>query len=149
MDMNKLLEDAKDEPAGVAARSADGRLFFIPNGEAERFAVEDSDMYERLIASRGSAPVANADSLYPCVLARDCLDSHKVSAKWRRICTSILTIAFDLSLAERTVAMRKAEPAKLPGKKTPPTLILKRSKDGGTELGPIPRSVPEAKIPKK
>lgn len=38
---------------------------------------------------------------------------------------------------------------KLPGKKTPPTLILKRSKDGGTELGPIPRSVPEAKIPKK
>jgi hypothetical protein len=38
---------------------------------------------------------------------------------------------------------------KLPGKTKPPTLILKRSKDGGTELGPIPPPVPEAKIPKK
>jgi hypothetical protein len=33
--------------------------------------------------------------------------------------------------------MRKAEPAKLPGKKVPPTLILKRAKNGGTELGPV------------
>jgi hypothetical protein len=46
---------------------------------------------------------------------------------------------------ERTTPMRKAEPAKLPGKKPPQNLILKRSKDGGTELGPVP----EPKIPKK
>ena len=45
--------------------------------------------------------------------------------------------------------MRKAEPAKLPSKKMPPTLILKRAKNGGTELGPVPPPVPEAKIPKK
>jgi hypothetical protein len=38
---------------------------------------------------------------------------------------------------------------KLPGKTKPPTLILKSGKNGSTELGPIPRSVPEAKIPKK
>jgi hypothetical protein len=45
--------------------------------------------------------------------------------------------------------MPKAEPQKLPGKKAPPTLILKRGKNGSTELGPIPPPVPEAKIPKK
>jgi hypothetical protein len=50
---------------------------------------------------------------------------------------------------ERTKAMRKAEPAKLPDKKTPPKLIMKRTKDGGTEIGPIPPAVPEPKIPKK
>jgi hypothetical protein len=46
-------------------------------------------------------------------------------------------------------SMRKAEPAKLPDKKTPPKLIMKRTKDGGTEIGPIPPPVPEPKIPKK
>jgi hypothetical protein len=45
--------------------------------------------------------------------------------------------------------MAKVEPQTLPGKKTPPTLILKRGKNGSTELGPIPPPVPEAKIPKK
>jgi hypothetical protein len=45
--------------------------------------------------------------------------------------------------------MKKAEPAKLPDKKTPPKLIMKRTKDGGTEIGPIPPPVPEPKIPKK
>ena len=50
---------------------------------------------------------------------------------------------------ERTKPMPKVEPQKLPGKKTPPTLILKRAKNGSTELGPIPPPAPEAKIPKK
>jgi hypothetical protein len=45
--------------------------------------------------------------------------------------------------------MRKAEPAKPTGKKPPQNLILKRSKNGGTELGTIPPPVPEPKIPKK
>jgi hypothetical protein len=45
--------------------------------------------------------------------------------------------------------MSKPESAKLPDKKTLPLQILKRSKDGGTELGPIPPPVPEPKIPKK
>jgi hypothetical protein len=45
--------------------------------------------------------------------------------------------------------MSKAESGKPPGKKTPPNLKLKRKKDGGTELGPIPPPVPEPKIPKK
>jgi hypothetical protein len=58
MDINELLEDAKDEPSGVTVSSADGRLFFIPDSEAERFAVENSEMYERFVASRDSAPVA-------------------------------------------------------------------------------------------
>jgi hypothetical protein len=45
--------------------------------------------------------------------------------------------------------MRKAKSATPPGKKPPQKLILKRSKDGGTELGPIPPPVPAPKIPKK
>lgn len=58
----------------------------------------------------------------------------------------------DVTLKRGAVRAAEAEdPAtkKLPGKKTTPTLILKRSKDGGTELGPIPSPVPEAKIPKR
>jgi len=56
----------------------------------------------------------------------------------------------DVTMKRGAVASAQARDVeKLPNKKTPPTLILKRSKDGGTELGPIPRSVPEPKIPKK
>jgi hypothetical protein len=43
--------------------------------------------------------------------------------------------------AERNTATSRAEPGKLPGKKTPPNLILRRKKGGGTELGPIPPPV--------
>ena len=45
--------------------------------------------------------------------------------------------------------MRKLEPAKLLATKTSPTSILKRGKNGSTELVPIPPPVPEPKIPKK
>jgi hypothetical protein len=87
MDINELLEDAKDEPAGVTARSADGRLFFIPDSETERFAIQDSGLYRAFIAAGGRTFSAKSDSLYPCVLAADWLGSHSPrSAKWRRIC---------------------------------------------------------------
>jgi len=58
----------------------------------------------------------------------------------------------DVTLKRGAVRAPEAEDPsmkKLPGKAKPPTLILKRGKNGSTELGPIPRSVPEAKVPKK
>jgi hypothetical protein len=88
MDISKLLEDAKDEPAGVLARSADGRLFFIPDTDADRFAIQDSGLYRAFVAARGGTSSGEAASLYPCDMAADWLASHSPrSAKWRRICT--------------------------------------------------------------
>jgi hypothetical protein len=58
----------------------------------------------------------------------------------------------DVTLKRAAVRASEAEDPSvknLPGKTKPPTLILKRGKNGSTELGPIPRPVPEAKIPKK
>lgn len=87
MDIGKVLQGAEDEPAGIVARSADGRLFFIPDAEAERFAIQDSGLYRAFIAAGGGTSSAKPDSLYPCVLAADWLGSHSPrSAKWRKIC---------------------------------------------------------------
>jgi hypothetical protein len=87
MDISEVLQGAEDEPAGIIARSADGRLFFIPDVEAERFAIEGSELYTAFIAARGGTSPAKPNSLYPCVLAADWLGSHSPhSAKWRRIC---------------------------------------------------------------
>jgi hypothetical protein len=43
----------------------------------------------------------------------------------------------------------KREAATPSGKQVPPTLMQKRAKNGGTDLGAVPPPVPEAKIPKK
>jgi hypothetical protein len=85
MGIKEELQELEDEPTGITARSADGRLFFIPDSEAERLAVEDSEEYRAFVARRGAAPVERVESLYPCGLVRDWLDSHKPNAKWRRI----------------------------------------------------------------
>jgi hypothetical protein len=81
MDINELLEEAKDEPASVIARSGDGRLFFIPDADAKRFELEDSDLYKTFVARRGGAPSGKVESLYPCGLVRNWLDSHRPSVK--------------------------------------------------------------------
>jgi hypothetical protein len=87
MDMSEVLRGAEDEPAGVIARSADGRLFFIPDEEAERFGIEDSKLYKAFVAAGGGASPVESNSLYPCVLAADWLGSHSPrSPKWRKIC---------------------------------------------------------------
>ena len=61
----------------------------------------------------------------------------------------VMGVRCSLKLTETTTAMRKLEPAKLLATKTSPTSILKRGKNGSTELVPIPPPVPEPKIPKK
>jgi hypothetical protein len=88
MDIKQLLQEAENEPAGVVARSADGRLFFIPEAEADRLAIEDSSLYRAFLAAGGGTSSAKPhDSLYPCGLTKDWLDSHGPnSARWRRIC---------------------------------------------------------------
>ncbi len=87
MDISEVLKGAEDEPSGVVARAADGRLFFIPDSEAKHFAIEDSEQYRAFIAAGRGKPVAKAASLYPCQLAADWLGSHSPhSAMWRRIC---------------------------------------------------------------
>ena len=94
MGIREELQDLEDEPSGVVVRSVDGRLFFIPDSEAERLTVEDSEEYRAFAARRGRAPVEKAESLYPCGLVRDWLDSHKPTAKWRRICTEYFNNCF-------------------------------------------------------
>ena len=88
MDMEKLLSDAEDEPAGVVARSADGRLFFIPGSEADRLAIGDSTLYRAFFAARGDEPpIAEKTSLGPCQRVKIWLDTHNPnSAKWRALC---------------------------------------------------------------
>jgi len=90
MDVEKLLEDAQDEPKGVVARSADGRLFFIPDVEAKRLVTQDSKLYQAFIAaSGGTRPVGTSNALSPCERTRIWLDTHSPnSAKWRAICLS-------------------------------------------------------------
>jgi hypothetical protein len=84
----EVLQEAENEPAGVVARSADGRLFFIPDAEADRMAIQDSNLYKAFLAAGGgTSPAKPDDSLYPCVLVKNFLDSHSPhSAKWRRMC---------------------------------------------------------------
>jgi hypothetical protein len=87
MEMSKVLEGAEDEPAGIVTRSADGRLFFIPETETERLEIGDSNLYKAFLAAGGGASSAQTASLYPCALSKSWLDSHSPkSAKWRRYC---------------------------------------------------------------
>ena len=57
----------------------------------------------------------------------------------------------DVTLKRGAVLAAEAEDPflkKLPGKKTPPTLVLKRGRNRSMET-PMPPPVPEPKIPKK
>jgi hypothetical protein len=88
MDIKKLLQEAENEPAGVVVRSADGRLFFIPDADAGSMAIQDSNLYRAFLAAGGgTSPATPADSLYPCGLVKDWLDAHSPrTLKWKRIC---------------------------------------------------------------
>jgi hypothetical protein len=87
MDPSKVLEGAEDEPAGIVARSADGRLFFIPETETARLEIHNSRLYEAFLAAGGGVSPAEPASLYPCGPVKVWLDGHSPnSAKWRRYC---------------------------------------------------------------
>jgi hypothetical protein len=90
MNIETLMKEAEDEPKGIIARSADGRLFFIPDAEAKRLATEDSKLHQAFIAaSGGTGPVATPDAGGPCQRVKIWLDTHNPnSAKWRALCLS-------------------------------------------------------------
>jgi hypothetical protein len=48
MEIREVLQEAEDESACIVGRSANGRLFFIPDSEAERFTIEESDLCKAL-----------------------------------------------------------------------------------------------------
>lgn len=93
MEIHKLLEEATDEPAGVTARSADGRLFFIPDAEADRLRIENSKLYQAYVAVRGAEPPIESNALGPCQRVKIWLDTHSPnSAKWRALCEAYFNI---------------------------------------------------------
>jgi hypothetical protein len=94
MDVKKLLKDAEKEPEGVVARSEDGRLFFIPNADAERMTIADSNLYRAFLAVKESkAPTHEERAFDPCEEAKTWLDSHEPnSAYWRALCLTYFEI---------------------------------------------------------
>jgi hypothetical protein len=87
METHSVLEGLEGEPAGIVARSADGRLFFLAETEAKRLEIEDSRLYRAFLAVGGGVSPAAAESLYPCGIVKTWLDTHGPnSAKWRRVC---------------------------------------------------------------
>ncbi len=85
MDLQNLLNEAKSEPSGIVARGTDGRLFFLPDAEADKFTVSDSTLYS---AFRGATPPpaqANTDDICPRI--KKWLDTHNPNSdKWRALC---------------------------------------------------------------
>ena len=85
MDVKQLLREAKAEPSGIIARGTDGRLFFLPDAQADQLAIPDSTMYTafRLASEQPPVHVLRA----PCARVKRWLDTHSPNSEfWRRLC---------------------------------------------------------------
>jgi len=69
-------------PTGVVAESLDGRVFFIPDTQAESLQIESHRLYKLYRAGEGPGKVPQRSS--PCGRTKRWLDSHSPdSALWR------------------------------------------------------------------
>jgi hypothetical protein len=88
MDIKQILKEAVDEPSGVQAQATDGRLFFIPEAQADGLAVPKSGLYAafRLVTCQ---PPVFAAKRSKCERVKRWLDTHSPhSAFWRSVCLS-------------------------------------------------------------
>ena len=87
--------DLDEKPEGLLVRASDGRVFFLPESEQERFAVstEHHAVTEKLFFGSGNnGPVAHPSA--SCKLIWDYMMSHdpnnitwrRVSVLWMRDC---------------------------------------------------------------
>jgi hypothetical protein len=77
------------EVEGITVASADGRLFFLTNEDAERLSIPNNRLYKAFRAMRDNEPhPAEKDLLTrSCIDSWNWLESHSPnSATWRRRC---------------------------------------------------------------
>lgn len=89
-ELSKLLESPGNEPEGVTVQSADGRLFFLTNGDAARLARPDSGLYTAFRLMQGRQPKIEKKTVDDyCGKLKTWLDTHDYDTpKWRALCLS-------------------------------------------------------------
>lgn len=92
--VRRLREDAESQSpgaTGVVARSADGRLFFIPDEQASSLEIQSSKLYEAYVNT--SQQLVAARRADPCAKAKRWLDTHSPnSSLWRQRCLTYFEV---------------------------------------------------------